>query len=213
MQKPTATLGNDGRSPDAAGEIAGAQPPQARVRAMKFTYASGSRPLDGYTIKRGIGIGGFGEVYFAVSDAGKEVALKRIQRNLDVEIRGVSQCLNLKHPNLIALWDIRQDSEGESWVVMEFVAGETLKDVVDRNPNGMPMTEAHAWFKGIVAGVKYLHDHGIVHRDLKPGNIFEDEGLIKIGDYGLSKFISSSRCSGHTDSVCDRGHTRARSRR
>ena len=56
---------------------------------MKFTYASGSRPLDGYMIKRGIGVGGFGEVYFATSDAGKEVALKRIQRNLDIELRGV----------------------------------------------------------------------------------------------------------------------------
>lgn len=40
---------------------------------MKFQYASGSRPLDGFTIKRGIGRGGFGEVYFALSDAGKEV--------------------------------------------------------------------------------------------------------------------------------------------
>ena len=40
----------------------------------RFTYPSGSRPLEGYTLKRGIGIGGFGEVYFALSDAGKEVA-------------------------------------------------------------------------------------------------------------------------------------------
>ena len=58
---------------------------------MRFAYATGSRPLDGFTIKRGIGVGGFGEVYFAVSDAGKEVALKGIRRNMDVEIRGVSQ--------------------------------------------------------------------------------------------------------------------------
>ena len=47
----------------------------------------------------------------------------------------------------------------------------------------------------------YLHDHGIVHRDLKPGNIFSDEGQIKLGDYGLSKFISVSRRSGQTESV------------
>ncbi len=46
-----------------------------RGSSQKFTYPSGSRPLDGFTIKRGVGIGGFGEVYFAVSDAGKEVAL------------------------------------------------------------------------------------------------------------------------------------------
>ncbi len=54
---------------------------------------------------------------------------------------------------------------------------------------------------GIAAGVAYLHDHGIVHRDLKPGNIFVDEGIVKIGDYGLSKFISCSRRSGQTGSV------------
>ena len=46
-----------------------------------------------------------------------------------------------------------------------------------------------------------LHDHGIVHRDLKPGNIFVDEGVVKVGDYGLSKFISCSRRSGQTESV------------
>ena len=67
-----------------------------KVSGGRFAYASGSKPLDGYTIKRGIGIGGFGEVYFALSDAGKEVAIKRIQRNLDVEIRGV-QNLSLIH--------------------------------------------------------------------------------------------------------------------
>src|SRR5262245_56940669 len=73
---------------------------------IRFQYASGSRPLEGFVIKRGIGRGGFGEVYFDTSDAGKEVALKRIERNLEVELRGVGHCLNLKHPNLIDLYDI-----------------------------------------------------------------------------------------------------------
>ncbi len=73
-------------------------PPQAMAR---FTYPSGSQPLCGFTIRRGVGHGGFGEVYYATSDAGKEVALKLIRRNLDVELRGIRQCLNLKHPNLL----------------------------------------------------------------------------------------------------------------
>ncbi|MCA9208323.1 MAG: protein kinase family protein, partial [Planctomycetales bacterium] len=153
---------------------------------MKFVYASGSRPLDGYTIKRGIGVGGFGEVYFATSDAGKEVALKRIQRNLDVEVRGVSQCINLKHPNLLSLYDIKYDDFGEGWIVMEYIGGESLRDVLDDHPTGMPHDKLMSWFDGIMAGVAYLHDHGIVHRDLKPANIFSDEGVVKIGDYGLS---------------------------
>jgi len=169
--------------------------------STKFTYPSGSRPLEGYTIKRGVGHGGFGEVYFATSDAGKEVALKLIRRNLEIELRGVRHCLNLKHPDLVGLFDIRTDERGDSWVVMEYVAGESLEDAIDRNPNGMPVDEVLRWMGGIAAGVTYLHDRGIVHRDLKPGNIFIDEGLVKIGDYGLSKFISCSRRSGQTESV------------
>jgi eukaryotic-like serine/threonine-protein kinase len=171
------------------------------VEAKRFTYPGGSRPLDGFTIKRGIGHGGFGEVYYATSDAGKEVALKLIRRSLDVELRGIKQCLNLKHPNLLGVFDIKEDSRGDHWVVMEYVAGDCLDDVIARNPNGMPTHEALAWFAGIAAGVGYLHDHGIVHRDLKPGNIFSENGKVSIGDYGLSKFISCSRRSGHTESV------------
>ncbi|MBI2479699.1 MAG: serine/threonine protein kinase [Planctomycetia bacterium] len=169
--------------------------------SMKFAYATGARPLDGYTIKRGIGVGGFGEVYFALSDAGKELAVKRIQRNMDVEVRGVTQCINLKHPNLVSLYDIKYDDEGQAWVVMEYVSGDSLKDALDRNPNGMPFSEVYDWFQGIARGVAYLHDQGIVHRDLKPGNIFLDGDIVKIGDYGLSKYISCSRRSGQTESV------------
>ncbi len=168
---------------------------------MKFTYPSGSRPLEGYTIKRGVGRGGFGEVYFATSDAGKEVALKLIRRNLEVELRGVTQCLNLKHPNLVGVYDIRSDGLDDQWVIMEYVSGESLEDAIARYPNGMPIDQVLGWMRGICAGVAYLHDHGIVHRDLKPGNIFLDEGTVKIGDYGLAKFISCSRRSGQTESV------------
>ena len=175
--------------------------PGPRGGSAKFTYPSGSRPLEGYTIKRGVGQGGFGEVYYATSDAGKEVAIKLIRRNLDVELRGVTQCINLKHPSLLALYDIKQDDRGDSWVVMEYVAGESLEDVLAAHPNGLPVDEAQTWFHGIAVGVAYLHDRGIVHRDLKPGNIFNDEGQVKIGDYGLSKFISASRRSGQTESV------------
>ncbi|WP_145116744.1 serine/threonine-protein kinase [Botrimarina mediterranea] len=176
-------------------------------RAIKFQYATGDTPLDGYTIKRGVGRGGFGEVYFATSDAGKEVALKLIRRNLDVELRGVRQCLNLKHPNLVALYDLRTDSVDDQWVVMEYVAGESLEDAVNRCPDGMPIEEAISWLRGIAAGVGYLHQSGIVHRDLKPANVYLERGAgsiesrVKIGDYGLSKFIATSRRSGQTESV------------
>lgn len=170
-------------------------------RNMPFTFAPGSQPLPPYTIRRGVGLGGFGEVYFAVSPAGKELALKRIQRNLEIELRGVSQCLNLKHPNLVALYDICRDGDGGAWVVMEYVAGQNLRDVLDQHPQGLPETEVRRWFGGIAAGVSHLHAAGLVHRDLKPGNVFDDLGIVKVGDYGLSKYISASQRGGHTESV------------
>ncbi|MCE9608179.1 MAG: serine/threonine protein kinase [Planctomycetia bacterium] len=171
------------------------------ARGPAYTHGPGSRVLAGYVIKRGLGQGGFGEVYYAVSDAGKDVALKLVRRNLEVELRGVMQCLNVKHPNLIALYDVRVDAEENHWIVMEYVAGERLTDIIERSAEGMPPAEAIAILRGIGAGVGYLHQAGIVHRDLKPANIFVENGFVKIGDYGLSKFISSSRRSGQTESV------------
>ncbi len=168
---------------------------------MKFTYGSGQRPLDGYTLKRGVGRGGFGEVYYGLSDGGKEVALKLVRGNLDVELRGMGQCLNFKHPNLVNLYDLRTDSQGDHWVVMEYIAGEALNAVLNRHPQGLPKDLARQWFLALAAGVGYLHDHGVVHRDLKPANIFLENGTVKVGDYGLSKFISASRGTAQTQSV------------
>jgi hypothetical protein len=168
---------------------------------MKFTYASGEQPIQGYTIRRGLGRGGFGEVYLAVSDGGKEVALKLVQQHLDVELRGVGQCLNLKHTHLVSVYDILKAENDETWIVMEYMAGESLDQVLARHPQGLPEPLALVWLHGICAGVRYLHEHGIVHRDLKPGNLFIENGIVKIGDYGLSKFISASRRSGQTMSI------------
>jgi hypothetical protein len=168
---------------------------------MRFTYHCGQLPLPGYAIKRGIGWGGFGEVYFAISSGGKEVALKWIRSNLDIELRGVQQCLNLKHPNLVHLYDLRTDSAGDRWLVMEYVAGEPLSTILTRHPDGIAPELAREWFQGLSQAVHYLHEHGIVHRDLKPGNIFLENGLIKVGDYGLCKYIGDSQNVGLTREI------------
>jgi eukaryotic-like serine/threonine-protein kinase len=166
-----------------------------------FRYEPESKPLDGYTIKRAIQRGGFGEVYYALSDAGKEVALKLVLENTEVELRGVSQCLNLKHPNLLTIFDVKQDESGEYWIVMEFVSGKTLDQIIAEDPSGMPPDKVEQYLTGLTDGIEYLHERGMVHRDLKPANIFTEDGRVKIGDIGLAKFISASQGAENTQSV------------
>lgn len=169
---------------------------------MRFTYQTGAQPLAGYTIQRGIHRGGFGEVYFANSAGGKEVALKLLhQEDRDIEIRGVTQCLNLKHPNLVNLFDVKTDDQGDHWVVMEYVGGSSLEDVLTSFPNGLPLNEIRDWLIGLVAGVAHLHERGIVHRDLKPANVYRENGIVKVGDVGLSKRLDSDGRRQHTQSV------------
>jgi len=79
-----------------------------------------------------------------------------------------------------SLWDIQTNEFGESWVVMEYVPGPSLRDVVEANPQGMPVEEVKRWFVSTASGVAYLHEHGIVHRDLKPGNVFCDQDGVTI---------------------------------
>lgn len=140
-------------------------------------------------------------MYYGVSDAGRDVALKLLQHNTEVELRGIQQCLNLSHPNLVTIFDVRTDRDGDHWVVMEYVSGETLETIIQRHPQGMPVEQVRKWLAGIGGGIRFLHQSGLVHRDLKPANLFIQNETVKVGDVGLSKFISPSRRSAHTQSV------------
>ncbi len=166
-----------------------------------FRYKHGDRPLEGYTIQRAAGRGGFGEVYYAVSDSGRQVALKEIQNYEQIELRGISQCMNLKSPHLVSIFDVKHNHQGQPFVIMEFVSGLSLRDLINESPGGVGTQKAAFFLREIAKGLSYLHEHGIVHRDLKPGNIFYENGYVKIGDYGLTKAISASRHSGQTITV------------
>ncbi len=168
---------------------------------MAYTFKHGDRPLEGFAIQRAVGRGGFGEVYYAVSDGGREVALKYLRENPQVELRGVAHCINLKSPHLVSIFDVKKNHDGDYFVIMEYVSGPSLRDILIAEPDGVGPQKAAYFVREIAKGLGYLHDRGIVHRDLKPGNIFYDEGYVKIGDYGLSKFISVSRHSAQTASV------------
>lgn len=166
-----------------------------------YAYKHGDRPLEGYTIERAAGRGGFGEVYYALSDAGREVALKSITGFEQIELRGIGQCMNLKSPHLVSIFDIRQNAEGRWFVIMEFVNGPSLRELLDASPAGLGPQKAAFFLREIAKGLSYLHDCGIVHRDLKPANIFFENGYVKIGDYGLSKAIEPTHHSGQTVTV------------
>ena len=166
-----------------------------------FRYKHGDRPLEGFTIQRAVGRGGFGEVYYALSDSGREVALKVIQGYEQIELRGVGQCMNLKSPHLVTIFDVRHNDDGAPFVIMEYVAGPSLRELIDDAPAGLGPQKAAFFLREIAKGLTYLHDRGIVHRDLKPGNIFYEDCYVKIGDYGLSKAMSASQHSGQTVTV------------
>src|SRR5262249_32096378 len=119
----------------------------------------------------------------------------------DIELRGIKQCLNLKHSNLVGLFDVKSDDHGQPWIVMEYIAGETLNAILNRHSKGLPLELVRQWFPALGRAVNYLHEAGIVHRDMKPANIFLEQGMLKVGDYGLSKSMSSSHRSAQTSSV------------
>lgn len=166
-----------------------------------YRYQTGDSPLDGYTIQHALGRGGFGEVYFAISDAGREVALKAVQNYEDIELRGIGHCMNLKSQHLVMIFDVKKDHEGTAWVIMEYVAGANLREILDEAPSGLGTEQATYFLRELCSGLSYLHDAGVVHRDLKPNNIFFEDGVVKIGDYSLSKAITTSHRSGHTTTV------------
>jgi len=166
-----------------------------------FQYQYGERPLEGYTIQRGVGRGGFGEVYYAVSDSGKQVALKVLQTYEQVELRGIRQCMNLKNPHLVTIFDVKYNAQGRPFVIMEYVSGPSLSEIIAESGGGLGTQKAAFFLREIAKGLSHLHECGIVHRDLKPSNIFFEDGRVKIGDYGLSKAMNASRHSGQTITV------------
>jgi len=166
-----------------------------------YQYKYGDRPLEGYTIQRAAGRGGFGEVYYAVSDSGRQVALKVVQSHEQIELRGISQCMNLKSPHLVTVFDVKYNDQKRPFVVMEYVSGPSLSDLLKESPGGLGTQKAAFFLREIAKGLSYLHECGIVHRDLKPSNIFYENGYAKIGDYGLTKAMSASRHVSHTITV------------
>jgi tRNA A-37 threonylcarbamoyl transferase component Bud32 len=147
-----------------------------------------------YRILEPIGAGGTSQVYLAQDTAlGREVAIKVLDpqaaadgtlRKLFVkEARALAQ---LSHPNIVGVFDVGE-VDGLPFIVMEHVAGSSLKQRIERS-GALPLVDAVRLTDGIASGLAFAHSRGIVHADLKPSNILLDQNdKPKICDFGIAR--------------------------
>ena len=146
-----------------------------------------------YEIVGALGVGGMGEVYRARDTRlDRVVAIKALPQELghdDARLarfeREAKLLASLNHPNIAAIYGL-EDSGGLPYLVLEFVAGETLAARLDRGP--LTPQEALAIGRQIASAVEAAHQRGVVHRDLKPGNVMlTASGGVKVLDFGIAK--------------------------
>src|SRR5260221_707814 len=147
-----------------------------------------------YRILEPIGAGGSSQVYLAQDTAlGREVAIKVLDphaaadstlRKLFVkEARALAQ---LSHPNIVGLFDVGE-VDGLPFIVMEYVAGSSLKQRIERT-GALPLADAVRLTDSIASGLSFAHSRGIIHADLKPSNILLDNNdKPKICDFGIAR--------------------------
>jgi eukaryotic-like serine/threonine-protein kinase len=155
-----------------------------------------------YQITQRLARGGMATVYRAVDmRLTRTVAVKvmhvglgdeaEFARKFDREARAAAK---LSHPNVVSVFDQGQDIEGPNsrpYIVMEYVEGQTLRDVLNREAP-LPPARALELMEPLLAAVAAAHDAGLVHRDVKPENVLiSDRGRIKVADFGLAKAVSS----------------------
>lgn len=148
-----------------------------------------------YQVKEQIGAGGMGVVYRAHDERlERDVALKVLSPALvdDQEFlarfRREARILSkLNHPNIATVHDF-DSVDGTSFLVMEFIKGETLDHKL--KTGSLPESEVLRLGKQLLEGLQAAHSEGIIHRDLKPGNLREAPGgLLKILDFGLARIV------------------------
>ena len=160
-----------------------------------------------YSVVRRLGAGGMGEVYLARHrhlgrDAAVKVLLPEISMNqmmvsrFFTEARATAQ---LRHPNIVEIFDCDVLPDGRAYIVMEYLQGESLRTTLCRVTQLAPDYRSIAAFAGMVAdALQAAHVNGIVHRDLKPDNTFLtvvpnrlDFLIVKVLDFGIAKLLSA----------------------
>lgn len=149
---------------------------------------------DRYRIAELLGSGGMARVYRADDlDLGRSVAIKvlssRYARDpafVDRFRREASAAAKLNHPNIVQVFD-RGAAQGTYYIVMEYLPGPDLKDIIRRRGTIGPDETVEAGLQ-ILAALAVAHRHNVVHRDIKPQNvIMADDGLLKVTDFGIAQ--------------------------
>jgi eukaryotic-like serine/threonine-protein kinase len=152
-----------------------------------------------YQVIRLLGKGGMGAVYFAHDPVLKrDVAIKQLQADpitgqltterIQAQFQREAQILaGLHHPNLPRVTDYFAE-DNLHYLVMDYIEGQTLFDLVQASPNGMPEEQVLDLAEQLLSALEYIHAHHLIHRDIKPANIRRTpEGRIFLVDFGLAK--------------------------
>jgi hypothetical protein len=149
-----------------------------------------------YQVIRTLGEGGMGSVYLARDPAiDRHVAIKLMRTGFDDpslrerftrEARSIGR---LHHSNIVTIFDVGEH-QGEPFIAMEYVEGQTLSHLV-RHPEIGTLVDRLSWIDGMCAGLNYAHRAGIIHRDIKPANVMVDaDGGVKILDFGIARAMT-----------------------
>jgi len=133
------------------------------------------------------------------AELARKVAVKRLSASLAGDpvfqkrfFREARMAASLSHPNLVAVYDVGED-DGVPYIVMEYVAGETLAEVIARN-GALDAQRAVDLLLQVCAGLEHAHAAGLVHRDIKPQNLLLGaDGVLKIADFGIARTPDATR--------------------
>ncbi len=161
---------------------------------MKEAIPSGTA-ISHYRILNKIGAGGMGEVYLAEdTQLDRKVAIKFLPRESTLDeqanrrlIREARAAAKLDHPNICSIYEVAE-AEGQSFIVMQYIEGETLASRIQGKP--IELKDVLGMAAQAADALEGAHSRGIIHRDIKPANIMiSARGQVKVMDFGVAKVI------------------------
>jgi eukaryotic-like serine/threonine-protein kinase len=174
--------------------------------------------IDGrYRVLEFVGQGGMGSVYRAEHvTIRRPVALKVLHHSLagipELRSRFEREAFaigRIDHPNCVNVSDFGSLEDGSLFLVMEFLEGESLGDLLDREQRVAPARALHI-IRHVLRGLKHAHGRGIVHRDVKPENVVliendGDEDFAKVLDFGIAKLVGRAETDGGGEKLTQAG--------